>query len=288
MMLATKSAYLSVVVASIVVISMSVPSIAFVDVPAAQSIHKYPNVFQRSHVNVFRLGGDQWRRTALLSSNDDENNNMNEKKDNCKNNSSSIFDSFFNRFWNSIGSSSESNSTDSSPNMRPDAMIGWQNGRDNNAATANNIDAEDDDDSTTAAGTYVVLNIPAKEVKPGGLRLFLMFYLMGMQNTPQRNTWRANQPGGSSTEYVVDFRYLVDNSAALSIVLGSRSITIYRIGSQPSNSYLMQEALILQGILNELDQCATDDRVQVENRLLILNDDNRDAIHIAKDALSFG
>lgn len=253
------------------------------------------------------------RRRILFSSNnknDDENKNNNDKNDVSNNNSNNILDSFFNQFWNSIGMSPESSTSSSSQNQqqqqRQNSVFGWQNmnEKSNNNRRIDNDDDEDDDHNSVAAGTYKVVTIPVKEMKPGGLRLFLMFYLMGEQNTPSRNTWRANQPDRrkrkitalsnnmkveeDEEEYVVDFRYVADNTAALSIILRPNSIRIYRIGSTPSNSYMMQEAIILQGILNELDQCATDDRVQLENRLLILHENNINAIQNAKDALAFG
>jgi hypothetical protein len=111
-----------------------------------------------------------------------------------------------------------------------------------------------------------------------------MFYFMGMQNTPDRRSWQANQP--STEEYVVDL-YYQDNTAVLSIELEDEEISILRVGSSPSTAYLMQEAIIVQGLLDELHQCAFDDSVEEENRLLILREP-KDAIEKARDALAFG
>ena len=144
-------------------------------------------------------------------------------------------------------------------------------------------DSDDDDDNDSAAGTNRLITIPVKEVKPGGLRLFLMFYLMGMQNTPDRNSWKADQP--STEEYQVDFFYH-DRSALLSILLQEDKVTIDRIGSSPSNAYMMQESVIVEGILQELDLCAFDEKVPEEDRLLILKEP-KDAIEKARDALAF-
>ena len=145
----------------------------------------------------------------------------------------------------------------------------------------NNEKADDED---LAAGTSRVLTIPVDSIKPGGLRLFLMLHLMGMQNTPERGSWKPDQP--STEDYVLDFFYH-DQSAILSITLLEDKITIDRVGSTPSNSYLMQETVILEGILNELDQCAFDENVQEQDRLLILKEP-KDAIEKARDALAFG
>jgi hypothetical protein len=314
----------------ILITSMLTPCVAFTPISTTEwndfCLSSIPcrqaRSLTKSHHDIIGKVYLQRRRSTIVSStnnNEDDNknsNNINDANTNNNNNNNNIIDSFFNQFWNSIGmspSSSESNRNTTSPSSqklpRPitnnniDNLFGFHNRNEpiinpTRTRSDDRYDEEnDDDDSNQAAGTFTVIKIPVKELKPGGLRLFLMFYLMGMQNTPNRNTWRANQPDrtrmrtGSTSpeeEYVVDFRYVVDNSAALSIVLRPHSIRIYRIGSTPSNSYMMQEALVLQGILNELDQCATDDRIQMENRLLILHENNSGAIHNAKDALSFG
>lgn len=123
-----------------------------------------------------------------------------------------------------------------------------------------------------------------KAIKPGGLRLFLMFYLMGMQNTPDRMSWKADQP--TRDEYVIDY-YYHDRTAMLTIELGEEHITIDRIGAVPSNAYMLQETVIVGGILDELHQCAFDDSIEEENRLLQLLDP-KDAIEQARAALAFG
>jgi len=143
---------------------------------------------------------------------------------------------------------------------------------------------DDDDDDDVAAGTVRVASIPVTSIKPGGLRLFLMLYLLGMQNTPERNSWRADQP--ARDEYVIDYWYH-DRSAVLTVTLGNESITIDRTGTNPSTSYMMHETMIVQGVLDELDQCAFDQSVEEENRLLVLPEP-KDAIDKARGALSFG
>jgi hypothetical protein len=82
-----------------------------------------------------------------------------------------------------------------------------------------------------------------RSIKPGGLRLFLMFTLLGMQNTPDKNSWRADQP--SSDDYVLDMLYR-DSSGVITIELMEEEILITRCGSVPSTAYLMHEAVIVQ------------------------------------------
>eukprot|EP00537_Pseudo-nitzschia_pungens_P008110 CAMPEP_0172358982 /NCGR_PEP_ID=MMETSP1060-20121228/3236_1 /TAXON_ID=37318 /ORGANISM="Pseudo-nitzschia pungens, Strain cf. cingulata" /LENGTH=344 /DNA_ID=CAMNT_0013080429 /DNA_START=172 /DNA_END=1206 /DNA_ORIENTATION=- len=218
-------------------------------------------------------------------------------------------------------------------------------------------DSDDiDDDDDLPAGTSLLLRIPAKQLKPGGLRLFLMFYLMGMQNTPDPNTWRADQklmsvnvspktlPNGmivsgngegngkgrggdgyddnnnnddddddDEKKYVLEMLYDKDRTGMLQIellpnekVAKQPEIRIYRCGSRPSTSYLMQESLIVDGVLDELQNLSgggstttgsgtststSSDNEDVpeiaeEDRLLI--PDPETAIVEARDSLAFG
>lgn len=190
---------------------------------------------------------------------------------------------------------------------------------------------DDDDDDEYPAGTSMLFKIPARQLKPGGLRLFLMFYLMGMQNTPDRNTWRADQrlmsvnasPKGfedlddesdyngmveeEEKTYVLEMLYDVDRSGMLQIELlpakknSSAEIRICRCGSRPSTSYLMQESVIVDGLLDELqnisgekdlaamiprsDSDREEEAIADEDRLLIT--DPPRAIEAARESLAF-
>lgn len=103
-----------------------------------------------------------------------------------------------------------------------------------------------------------------------------MFYLMGMQNTPDQGSWKAHQPDSppspltpyssstttsrlddeddSSIEqqldefdspYVLEMFYK-DASAMVSIELLPHKVQIQRCGSLPSTSYLMQETVLVE------------------------------------------
>ena len=122
-----------------------------------------------------------------------------------------------------------------------------------------------------------------KAIKPGGLRLFLMFYCMGEQNTPDRMSWRADQP--SVEEYIVDMIFH-DGTGRLTVELLEDEIRIDRTGSRPSTAYLMQESVVVQGMLDELHQCASDENVVEADRLLI--PEPADAIENAREELAFG
>lgn len=195
-----------------------------------------------------------------------------------------IFDEF-KKFWNQGDGNGNGGGGDEEKDVKsqnkPWPYI-WNSDR-NEGAVAD--DEGDEDDDEMAAGTTLLLSIRAEQLKPGGLRLFLMFYLLGMQNTPDRNSWRANQP--TTDEYVLEMLFQKDASAMIQVELSEDEIRILRCGSLPSTAYLMQEAVILDGILDELHQCAFgDDSIPAEHRLLI--PEPRNAIEMARESLAFG
>jgi hypothetical protein len=140
-----------------------------------------------------------------------------------------------------------------------------------------------DDEEEGYLGSSRLVSLPVESIKPGGLRLFLMLYLLGIQNSPEKGTWRIDQP--TTEEYVGDL-YFHDQTAALMILLADEQVTISRMGSRPSMAYIMQETVVLDGILEELQRMATEYHVKREDRLILLKDDN--AITSARAALSFG
>lgn len=234
--------------------------------------------------------------------------------------------------WNSMNSNDNSNNRKNS-------------GTSNDGSKGTYDDDDDDDLLDLPAGTQLILTIPVKQLKPGGLRLFLMFCLMGLQNTPVKNTWRAHQPitspkgsrfsDSTEVEVVVPYPGVDDNdddpgnvdaetfvlemihhdktgtvtielippgeeipdqlsSASNDVNDGENNnknkssfgeIRILRSGSNPSNSYLMNESVILDGILDELHQCAFDETIPVSNRLVVPV--TNDAIDVAREELAF-
>jgi len=142
---------------------------------------------------------------------------------------------------------------------------------------------DDDDDGDTDLGSSRIVTIPVESIKPGALRLFLMFYLMGEQNTPEKGSWKIDQP--TTEEYAVD-AYYHDRTAVIMIRLTDDQITLDRMGSMPSTSFIMQEAVLVDGILEELQRMVLEGEVKREDRLILLQDDN--AIENAREALAFG
>lgn len=210
-------------------------------------------------------------------------------------NDSNIFNEFRNFVDKTFKNFSNNNSN----------IFGGEEGQGNSSNNSNNGEA----------GSFTIVKIPVKSIKNGALRLFLMFYLIGMQNTPDQKSWKADQPlmscnENSSTSFsspdddddddddnddddgvkeVLDF-YYHDRTAMMSIKISEAEIRIDRIGSMPSNMYLMQETVIIGGILNELYECAFDESISPTDRLLQLPSTStidRNAITDAIETLAF-
>jgi hypothetical protein len=123
-----------------------------------------------------------------------------------------------------------------------------------------------------------LFNIPAQSIKPGGLRFTLGLHLIGLQNTPDQGSWKANQ--ASDTVLDMIFR---DNSAMFSIILGDNGISVDRYGT-PSLPYLLQESVILHSVLDEIYSLANGGDIEDKDRLLLL-EESGDAIEEARSTL---
>ena len=134
--------------------------------------------------------------------------------------------------------------------------------------------------SVVPAAAARVLEIPVKSMKRGGLRFVLGLYLVGL---PDKGTWTPNQAGDDSG---LDM-YFKDGSAMFKLVLDDDAVRVDRYGTRPSLAYMLQESVVLHGILDELHSlCSDDDDDGIEsvNRLLLLEDPG-DAIEKARAAL---
>jgi hypothetical protein len=132
-------------------------------------------------------------------------------------------------------------------------------------------------------GCTQIINLPVESIKPGGLRLFLILYLMGIQNSPEKGSWSLDQP--TADEYAVDLYYR-DKTAAIMIRFSEHEIQIGRFGSNPSTSFMMQETIVVDGILDELQRLVEEGNIKKEDRLLLLKNEN--AIANLREELSFG
>jgi len=143
-----------------------------------------------------------------------------------------------------------------------------------------NEDEQDDEDEEGYVGSTIIFEIPAKSLKVGGARLYLSLYLMGEQNTPEKKSWKVNQNGDGG----IDLFYC-DQTGALIFELTEDLISISRLGSAPSMQYLVNESVMLNGILDQLDEIAGDEMIDGADRLIIL--EKPGAIQSARDGLAF-
>jgi len=106
--------------------------------------------------------------------------------------------------------------------------------------------------------------------------------LIGQQNTPVKGAWKANQADDEPNKKL-EMYYMIDNTGVLIISFTKKSIKMERLGYAPSLQYVLQESILLHGLLDELQQLATDDSIEQENRLVAFTDD--DAIDAARSQL---
>lgn len=134
-------------------------------------------------------------------------------------------------------------------------------------------------DSAEPGGPKVVLDIPAANVKIGALRFLLQIYLVGEQNKPTPKAWVTRQGDNGDLQI-----YYQDGTGMVSIDLQEYRISIRRYGERPSLQYLLQESVLLHGVLDELNTVAFGvDDIDADKRLLRLSDDT--ALGKARDKL---
>jgi hypothetical protein len=133
--------------------------------------------------------------------------------------------------------------------------------------------------SNNDSGPKEIVNLPASVVKVGPLRFFLQIYLVGEQNNPAPGSWAFNNNDAGSLDM-----YYTDGTGMFSIVLEDYGIKIVRYGQKPSLQYVLQESVMLEGVLKELNSIAFEvDDIEEEKRLLQFGD--KDVISKALDSL---
>ena len=100
---------------------------------------------------------------------------------------------------------------------------------------------------------------------------------------PEKGSWKSWQSGDAGIDC-----YFHDQSGALMIELCEETnrIIVDRMGTSPSNAYIMNESVIIDGLLDELDTIARDEEIATEDRLLVLKEPG-DAIDAAREGLAF-
>ena len=152
--------------------------------------------------------------------------------------------------------------------------LGTQQQHHQQQSTSATEDEQDDDDDE--AGTTTLFRLKVSSIKLGALRLALGMYLMGVD--PPK-TWQINQ----SDEGEKPFLHAIfkDHTGMVSIQFTDQYINIKRHVEGPSLAYLLQESVLLHGVLDEIENLAygykggtseLDGPIAIEDRLLILVD----------------
>ena len=130
------------------------------------------------------------------------------------------------------------------------------------------------------SGPKSVIDLSANTVKVGPLKFFLQIYLVGEQNKPVQGAWVLNNNDENGS---LDM-YYKDGTGMFSVGLNENSIKVQRYGEKPSLEYVLQESVMVHGILDELNQIAFEvDDIEEEKRLLQFA--NSDAIENARESL---
>jgi hypothetical protein len=146
-------------------------------------------------------------------------------------------------------------------------------GFERNENPSESLQQSDNIDSVPQPSTRVI-EIPVTSIKRGGLRFALGLHLIGLEQ--EKGSWRPNQ----SSDNVLDMYFIKDNSAMFQITIDDDAIRVDRNG-KPSLQYLLQESVVLHGVLDELNTLCFDGEIAVENRLLQLEEPG-DAIEKAR------
>lgn len=136
------------------------------------------------------------------------------------------------------------------------------------------------DENQQKGGSKSVIDLAADTVKVGPLKFFLQIYLVGEQNKPVQGAWVLN----SNEENESLDMYYKDGTGMFSLGLNENSIKVQRYGERPSLEYMLQESVMLHGVLDELNQIAFEvDDIEEEKRLLRF--ENKEAINEARESL---
>eukprot|EP00980_Cylindrotheca_fusiformis_P027821 scaffold22560_cov135-Cylindrotheca_fusiformis.AAC.32 len=116
-------------------------------------------------------------------------------------------------------------------------------------------------------------------VKPGALKFFLQIYLVGQQNIPSQGSWALNNNDENQS---IDM-YYKDGTGMFSLGIKETGISVDRYGGKPSLEYVLQESVMLHGLLDELNEVAEADDIEREKRLIQFKDS--DAVEKARESL---
>jgi hypothetical protein len=130
-------------------------------------------------------------------------------------------------------------------------LFGNGGGSGNTAASSNGVDN--------------LFTLPTTILKKGPLQFFLKIFLVAQQNEPSPGSWAI---GGDESNLDSINAYYKDGTGMVAVVLNDNNIEIQRHGKSPSLQFVLQESLLLHGLLDELQSLAENEEVEEEKRLV--------------------
>lgn len=119
--------------------------------------------------------------------------------------------------------------------------------------------------AASSPGVETLFTLPTTTLKKGPLQFFLKIFLVAAQNEPTPGSWAI---GGDESNLDSINAYYKDGTGMVSVVLNDGNIEIQRHGKSPSLQFVLQESLLLHGLLDELQSLAENEEVEKEKRLV--------------------
>ena len=119
--------------------------------------------------------------------------------------------------------------------------------------------------AASSSGVETLFTLPTTRLKKGPLQFFLKIYLVAAQNDPTPGSWAI---GGAESNLDSIQAYYQDGTGMVSVILNDDNIEIQRHGQSPSLQFVLQESLLLHGLLDELQSLAENEEVEEEKRLV--------------------
>ena len=119
--------------------------------------------------------------------------------------------------------------------------------------------------AASSNGIETLFTLPTTRLKKGPLQFFLKIFLVAAQNEPTPGSWAI---GGAESNLDSINAYYKDGTGMVSVVLNDDNIAIQRHGKSPSLQFVLQESLLLHGLLDELQSLAENEEVEEGKRLV--------------------
>jgi len=119
--------------------------------------------------------------------------------------------------------------------------------------------------AASSNGVETLFTLSTTKLKKGPLQFFLKIYLVAAQNEPTPGSWAI---GGDESNLDSINAYYKDGTGMVAVVLNDDNIEIQRHGKSPSLQFVLQESLLLHGLLDELQSLAENEEVEEEKRLV--------------------